>query len=278
MSFYNARRAGKPINPAIAFYNHSYKLLTSLPSCKEDSDGRLISSVRYGSSWSELHFWYPFMDGKKEPASAKPPIALGGRIVNSDGTFQMHTCNGWKQRGNVSRNFFLSWTYVHGQYVWFVDTSAEDGHFQGTWGAHDFMNFNAPKHYYPEKLLGERSWSCGPPWLKLAWDDDHGWVIAFARSSPGIKRIGYAEPTTKDDFDKFDLLRAKRYRRYEREHLVSTGVITRRQRTYLTEEQVEERREKTLEVIVANFDVTTLARTVPLKKEDEAQWALPGFQ
>jgi len=257
MTIYDAKRDGKPVNPGTALYDYWFSILTgALPDERNDQGVRKGSlTFGNGASWG-LSF---LTDGPKD----RPHISFGGNFrINKQGWFQVNSPWGWQQRTIISRNTFLRWGYFRG-YNWTVDTTTEGN------GAR-FDLFREPLHYVNEWTMGARGW-WDRPWSKVEWSDQHGWHIAFAsHKAPRPSNTYYAATwrrVTQEDFDKFERLRQRRYRLLERDYLIATGVQMPADREVLTEEERSQRREETLQAIIAHLHVGMPARTVSLRRD-----------
>lgn len=279
MSFYDKVRGGKPINPAIALYKHWHRILAESPALEVGADGRLLSASNYGSSYYGIQFHYPYGDSNPY-IGPRPPISFGGFVLNRDGTFKMSSFHGWRSRDNFAKNTFLRWGHVHGQYVWFVDTSAEAGDY--SWGYNssraprNLGNYNDQVHYYAERIVGGAGYRRPAPWLKLVWSGTE-WVMAFAYEGSWVGG-GHSEPIRVGHFEHYDRLRAKRYQRYERDHMLAIGALVREERKIISAEEIERRQQAKVNAIIAGMSVGMAARTVPLRKttEEVGLWQQPS--
>lgn len=172
-------------------------------------------------------------------------------VIAANGEFKFsHKRWGWQQRDVLAKNTFLTWTHVVHEYCWRVGETV---------GSYAPPRWNDPIHYVGEKTLGLTG-SVQSAWLRTERIGSE-WAITFSRN--GSRPF---TPVTKEDFEKFDRLRERRYRSWERAHLIATGAINpAKPRSRLTPEEQQERFDKTAATLAGFMTVTT--RPTHFKKE-----------
>jgi hypothetical protein len=178
---------------------------------------------------------------------------------NGEFRFQTPPTGGWQQRDRIARNTFLSWRRFAGQNAWSVDLDEMEGSYRR-------YDWRQPVHYVNDKTLGlgnaYGSYG-GSAWLKLEQEGSE-WTIQFSRNSVNQ---GYA--TSEANFLRMRVLRERRYRSWEREHLIQTGVLKPdAPRTRLTPAQQQERFDKAADALTGALLVTR--RPTNLMKKETA--------
>lgn len=214
-----------------------------------------------GTSWRVINFGYYY---------SRRSTVSDMLQIDSRGYFRVGYLHGWAQRDALSRNSFLNWAHEWSQYHWRVSTSSNDGSYNAQW----ITDWNIPAHYMSERLL----WSphgkwhvVQRPWMKLVPDkeDPSGWRIAFAEneSPDGWKP---------EHYEAHDRLIEQRRRRLRRHWEIETGVTP--PPVPRESVDVEERHERHTEFLVAHLNITTPARSIPLRKpsREEPLWEPSG--
>lgn len=231
--------------------------------------GRMGEKIT-SSYWSATSYGPPERIGYNGPDQ----ITLSNFLyVRRDGLFKINTMHGHNQRNRVAQSSFLKWGYVSGKYVWMIDTSASGGSYMHVG---DWQN---QLHYYDEILLINKyragRWSAMSfhPWLKAEWNPSFNrHEIRFARNDtvtprPNSHEVHY-QLIRPGDFDYFDSLRKKRYRRLERQHWIAQGVIKpTTPKRKISEAELEARRQEFTQSLISNMNIHTPARTTSLRKE-----------
>lgn len=158
---------------------------------------------------------------------------------------------GWSQRDVVARNTFLTWQTVGKEFVWRVGEGE---------GAYTSPTWTNPVHYVGEQAFHLKSHG-GSPWLKLERAGQE-WTIAYSR--PFQQR--HIDGVVRADMERYAKLRARRYRLWERQHLIETGQLDPKDRSRLTPEQRRERFNAAATLLQGHMPAT-VRKTTPMKKE-----------
>lgn len=167
-------------------------------------------------------------------------------VIAANGEFRLNfKLWGWQQRNTLAQNTFLTWNHTVREYTWRI---SDEG------GSYSDPDWRKPVHYVGERTLG--MYGRGSVWLRPKYNGTE-WEITFSR--PSIERSQHHNYTVdQSDFDRFDALRARRYRQWERDHLIYTGVIKpNAPRTRLTPEEQQQRFDRTAASLSGFMAVTT---------------------
>lgn len=248
------KRAAK--NPAKALYDYWLTVL----------EGQGVTHIRLGDLRLDI-------SGRVDD-KGRPVIVTDSFHLNASGEFQLWNMHGSHQRNIVARSTFLQWAHFRSAYNWYVNPQFKA---IGWYGSGDLSDWRAPARYVSEDLIQSKVWRGEKPWLKLLQDATNGgWYIWLARDAP--TKSPYAKKLTEADFMKFEALRLRRYWLMERKHRIESGEWDHKGRHIPTPEEREERQTNTVSLLMAHLDVSTPARTVPLRKtpEEEGLWQLNG--
>lgn len=177
-------------------------------------------------------------------------------VINADDEFMTPYLSGPGDRARVSKvtNGLLVATYAYSAYQWFYRASAQS--------VVDVNNITTPVTYYNEKLLKGNYYNRFAPWMRLVADPDYGSKIAYSREGTDLlKPHNKTGVVSKDDWNEYDTLRAKRLKRLERADAIARGVITSRARRIPTEAEQEARLQADIEELMANLRVAKVQPT-----------------
>lgn len=258
-------------NPALTLYETWKEALENL-------HGPLVTGQTKAMFWGRTpnhgigQFFIPDPRPGAQAVTAQAGLAFGyvsGKsasyfhpsfVLTAEGEFRFPfpLTGGWEQRDRIAMNTFLSWRRFASQTSWHVDVSEREGRYE----RHDWRD---PVQYINEKTLGLGNAYGdygGSAWLRLE-EVDSKWTIQFSRNSS----VSLGHATGEAEFLKMQALRERRYRSWERAHLIDTGVIKKdAPRTRLTPAQQQERFDKTAEALAGRLLVTRRT-TNPMKKE-----------
>lgn len=285
MDYDQVTRNGNPRNPGRALYSHWLKILKLIGDGTND-EGRLHGGFNVSTDTTVSVVSH----GKETGHSLRPNLELRYNWrtlfqLTAKGEFRIAQSynGGWGTGGYLYRNLvakhtFLRWSQVVRDYVWWVDTEATQGGYSYTFNMPDLYDFNNRIPYLSERALGAQDYGTEPHWMKLERVDDE-WVMRFSRVYP-CHSADLATQVKRDRLAHFEALREKRYHLAERKHLIDTGMldpVTRRPPP--TEEELAERRERDVQVLIAGMTVTQPARTRSLIQrttEEVGLWEAPS--
>lgn len=187
----------KAKNPAIVHYEFWDNILNTYErtTCAYGPPGWAITKVS-DEIHNEIHFGQ---------------IGYGGGVISHwrlrvDGAFQWGIQHGAYRRRLISLGVpFLSWGWVYGRYQWLVDFDQEKKH-RSMWSPHSLTDWQEPREYISEDLLGCRTYGQARRWCVLE-QTGNGWKIALDPSDP------YNNEDAKKAWRKYELLVEKRYQR-----------------------------------------------------------------
>lgn len=229
--------------------------------------------------WGEDRGWgIAYVD---QDANGEPIIGFGQKwgsalfqpfVVNRDGHFVMPALWGGYQRFILAKHTFLDWSYNWGHYHWYYDPISA--------GTHNYRNSALSEHknqrrYMPEKLLRRRYDYKAQVWVRLAptTADPNGWEIVHAQDGLDSNNIPVR---TQADFDKFAVLRERRYARNQKAYEIAAGIRDDKGKLK-TPQLAGERRREAVQTLSENLKVSRPARTNPLRKlEEEGLWPPSG--
>lgn len=200
-----------------------------------------------------------------------------------DGRFQMRHYWGCEQRKMVAQGIpFLAWGHTAGSYCWTVafDEASKNG-----WGMTRLDDWQNPRHYVAEPMMGVRHWSTPDVWLELRQIEGE-WRILPSDQQDYHRWTSWTPDVVREQllkvWERQERLIAKRYNR--REYLwrkyhqpdeeMPEHLLPKRRR-----KAVPSLREggKTLtgheatHRLAALLEVSQPAKTTPLKRPKEAQ-------
>lgn len=208
-------------------------------------------------------------------SNGRPELSYGGNFtVRENGHFSLKWLTRPSERRLVGEATFLDWSHFRGDYQWYFSPSFERASY---WDGRSLCDWQDPIHYISEKVMGAHGYIKNNIDLKLVPDTGPGgWRIAPASFSPTNKN--YGRIITEADFVRYEELRQRRYRLLERQWRIHRGEIDVRGRRLPTPEEKEVRLDQEAACLMAHFDVSQPARTVPLRKtpKEEGLWPLSG--
>lgn len=95
--------------------------------------------------------------------------------LSEEGHFRFGYMFGWYRRRNVALAApFLNWSYVAGKYQWTVDFTEN----KGSWNRNYLVDYETPRHYLSESILGADSWG-NTKYFELERTDEwtEGWKM-----------------------------------------------------------------------------------------------------
>lgn len=212
------------------------------------------------------------MDTRGRPVFALGPVTGYGGVstrllVAADGRFRVMYLNPDARTG-VSSHSFLSWVWLASRHQWGVDLDHAC-----RWQGAAFEEWQRPREYVPERVL-ITNWYLqrSAHWLALerAGED---WRIVPARnqSAPNEDKRRTPSRALLHEFAESDRLRLRRYRLAERAWRLANGEIPSVSagpgKVTLAGREID--REEAVLQIIAMLDVTTPAKTTPLRKRPE---------
>lgn len=275
-------------NPARALYNQWFKILQAYKGIEtHEHMGRLK-----GSAWLS----YPVGVGVitngagKGGSDDRPNLGLGmkGRwdwhpffALTADGRFELthFPRAGWGNnslRNTVENHTFLRTIHDFRTYNWTADRLDDRSSSRGSW----CREWENPLPHVGEWAL-DLSWGLSGNWLQLkgVQNDALGrkeWHIVPA------KRDTWPQVDDRiEAFAKFDTMRRRRIAAHELKVRRQRGEVPWPTRSHSVpseqrEERVEQRQTEAATMLLAHFDVSTPARTTPLRRNrEEGLWAEP---
>lgn len=266
-------------NPAVELYDYWLTVLNG-SRLTRDREGWMQGVLQFGTT--TYMGLAPLPRKFDHGATAERPLIAYGYshyrsaderfTLSSDGHFKMCRMHGYKVRNALEHNTFLTW--IHGP----------DGY---NWTAHDTSTIERRHGYRYHWLLSEwdQPFQYVPEWAMRLTYSGGGNEWMHLEETDGQWHILPTPPKVWSQADDRPNLWAaaerRRHRRYvcaERNWLRSEGKlpctgpsVTKDER----EQRTEANREKAANMILTHFDVTTPARSTPLRRErEEGLWPL----
>jgi len=139
-----------------------------------------------------------------------------------DGRFRWGTMYGVVRRREIALAVpFLAWGFTHARYQWFVDFDRVRKE-RGWWnGGYNLTDFQEPRHYVSEDLLGCRVWRQTARWCTLERFPGE-WRIMPATAGPWRSTSDRDEAC--EDWDRYELVIGRRYQKSENHFRIANGL------------------------------------------------------